>query len=671
MVWTINDEVIEQPDLLASQFEELRAAGFGGVAPYVRCSRYAWNDPPARKAFRAIDRLCRRHGMEFWLGADPRFVSRELLGDGPGLELLLFGNRARADVFPQYVDIVSGTFNVRCDLSPRHVHTLNEVAVELAPRGIAAVYAVRFAGEVADRVVDITRRARFFYNARDRYVEAFGQVGELKGDGWKVLAFFRAATNHVDFSDTEQMRRYLHMLSGLCAEGLRPDGLMWDEPGYTCTYGTLPYAPGIRRVYARKTGNEIEKNLWKLAVPAKDGSHAVVRIAYYEAIQRTLNVSNLSAARHAKKLWGKSLASGVHDTWHFESADMCDMNHGSLDLWKAAQAKSGGFVDLGGIDQLRDPASPWYTNLAAMSLICPSLAKLTPGRYAYNNLWTVGDDNRAGWQSTVMDHCVNVMALFGTGWMAHAYGPVGTIGEERSFLGSPPLPGYPGHSTWPHFPKWNRRLKEHLDAVEHRLPEGRLLVVFPVETLYALAGPAADELARDIFSLALALLDAHYLVDIQASSVCAAGRWSGEKFQLAGEQYRAAVFPYARVIAPDLVPVLRRGGDRVLCIGERPATRGRAVAADGVTLVPDSSAALRWLEGVQDLRPVDAPADCWVTLTRLARGSVVTAVPSRHGRRYRGSLGLEGASVELPESGGISRVAFINGAAPVVTTIPD
>ncbi len=166
-----------------------------------------------------------------------------------------------------------GAFSVRCDLSPRHVHTLNEVAVELAPRGIAAVYAVRFAGEIPDRVVDITRRARFFYNARERYVEAFGQVGELKGEGWKVLAFFRAVTNHVDFSDREQMRRYLHMLSGLCAEGLKPDGLMWDEPGYTCTYGTLPYAPGIRREFSRKTGNEIGENLWKLALPAKDGSH--------------------------------------------------------------------------------------------------------------------------------------------------------------------------------------------------------------------------------------------------------------------------------------------------------------------------------------------------------------------------------------------------------------
>jgi hypothetical protein len=80
---------------------------------------------------------------------------------------------------------------------------------------------------------------------------------------------------------------------------------------------------------------------------------------------------------------------------------------------------------------------------------------------------------------------------------------------------------------------------------------------------------------------------------------------------------------------------------------------------------------LRWLEGVQELRPVHAPADCWVTLTRLSRGSVVTAVPSRHGLRYRGPLGLEEVFAELPESGGLSRMAFMDGAAPVLATIPD
>ena len=80
-----------------------------------------------------------------------------------------------------------------------------------------------------------------------------------------------------------------------------------------------------------------------------------------------------------------------------------------------------------------------------------------------------------------MSHCVDTMAIFGLQWLAHAYGPVGTIGEERSFLGSPPLPGYPAHSTWPHFPEWNARLSEHLGAIDHTLPESGFSWCFPLK----------------------------------------------------------------------------------------------------------------------------------------------------------------------------------------------
>jgi len=611
--------------------------------------------------------------MEFWIGADPRFVSRELIGEGPGLELLLFGDRARAEVFPHYAEITGGRFTVRCDLSPRHVHTLNEVAVQFAPRGVARVYAVRFAGDTPAEVVDITPRSHLFHNARERYVEAFGSVAGLNGDGWKALAFFRAATNHVDFSDRVQMQRYLRMLSELRAEGLRTDGLMWDEPGYTCTYGTLPFAPAMRRKYTRATGRDLHRDLWKLALPAPDGSHVRVRVAYYEAIQETLNAANRASTRHARRLWGTTVASGVHDTWHFESADMCDMNHGSLDLWKARRSKTGGFVDLGGIDQLRDPASPWYANLAAMSVMCTSLARGSSGGYAYNNLWTVGDDDGAGWQATVMDHCVNVMAMFGTGWMAHAYGPVGTIGEERSFLGSPPLPGYPDHSTWPRFPQWNRRLKEHLATAEYRLPESRLLVLFPVESLYALAGPAADAVAREIFALTLALLDAHHLVDIQATSVCTKGRWIGGEYHLGGARYGAVILPFSPVVAPELLPILRSKGANVLYVGDRPqrTVRGKTVVQGRTALVPDIPGVVRWLDDRPDLRPVTAPAGSWVTMTRVSGGGLVTVVPSRHGSRYSGRLALGGAAVELPDSGGLTRVLFPVKGAPIITTPKD
>jgi hypothetical protein len=207
---------------------------------------------------------------------------------------------------------------------------------------------------------------------------------------------------------------------------------------------------------------------------------------------------------------------------------MCDMNHGSMNLWETAPAKSGGFVDLGAVNKLRDNESPWYSNFGAMSVVVASLGKLNEHPLAYNNLWTVGDDDGQGWQKKIMEHCVKVMALFGTRWLAHAYGPVGTIGQERTFLGTPELPGYPEHSTWPAFPTWNAFLSEALNETGGRLPKANLLVLYPVESMYALADHRADKVAEEIFAFILSLLDNHFHVDVLATTVARNGHWRGK-----------------------------------------------------------------------------------------------------------------------------------------------
>ena len=55
------------------------------------------------------------------------------------------------------------------------------------------------------------------------------------------------------------------------------------------------------------------------------------------------------------------------------------------------------------------------------------------------------------------------------------------------------------------------------------LPWSNVLVVFPVETLYALADTRADATARDIFRLILALVDVHFHVDVLAPSAMRKG----------------------------------------------------------------------------------------------------------------------------------------------------
>jgi hypothetical protein len=670
MVWTLTDEVIENKEKLESQFHEIHQSGFGGVAAYVRCSRYSWNDPPARAAFRVISRLCRKHDMACWLGPDPRFVSRQLIGSHGGMEVLLFGDRPRAEHFPNLAIPSDGKFNVRCSLEPRHVHTLNEVAIEYYPRGIARAFAIHESpdAQVPDKVIDVSKRVQFFYNARLRYVEAFGTIPELKQEGWRVLVFFHAETSHVDYSNPQHIRRYLSMLATLKREGVAADGIMWDEPGYTCTYGTLPFTGPILREYHHRTGKTLLDDLWKLVLPSDNDGHVRVRCSYYEAVQMTLNAANAATTKEIHRLWGVKAESGIHDTWHFESADMCDMNHGSLDLWKAMKAKTGGFVDLGGIDQLRQPDDPWYSHLAAMNVICASLGKMSKRRFAYNNLWTVGDDDGEGWQTTIMNHCVDTMAIYGLRWMAHAYGPVGTIGEERSFLGSPELPGYPLHSTWPHFPEWNKRLSAHLVAVEDKLPESKVLVVFPVESLYALAGQPADIVAREVFRLILKLVDHHFQVDVHSLSLCRDGQWKKNEFILGDSRYRAVVFPFPQILPPDGLSFVKRGTKNVFLMGGQPKrlTNGHACVVKGIQSGNSIDSVLDWLDTLPGARTLEAPERSWATITKLRDGAIISVCPSRHGYMFSGRLAYGDSSVVLPEHSGLTRVFFPRGGEPEI-----
>lgn len=667
MVWSITDAVIEDPAVREREFRDIAEAGFGGVAAFVRCSRYSWDDPLAVAAWRHINDACRSRGLQCWLGPDPRFVSHKLAQDSTGLEVLLFGNAGKADVVPNTAPVRDGRYSIRCLLPPRHVHTLTDVAIEFFPIGLARVYAFRNGSEALGRndIIDITAGARLFHNARDGYVEAFGTMPKRSGE-WSVIAFFHVRTNHVDFSSRLHLQRYGKMLEQLRKAGCRPNGIMWDEPGYTCQYGSLPWSPSIRKSYQGGKPSSLERDLWKLAFEAEDSSHIPVRLRYYQTVQNSVTRAEMDLRRTVRRLWGPGTILGIHDTWHFESADMCDMNHGSMDLWDSARAKSGGFVDLGGVSLLNDPDSSWYSNLAAMSVVASSLGKMSKLPLAYNNLWTVGDDDGQGWQKSVMEHCAKVMALFGTRWLAHAYGPAGTIGQERTFLGTPELPGYPNHSTWTSFPEWNAFVSRELNMVDKQLPETNVLLLYPVESLYAWADSRADKAAAEIFSLLCSLLDQHVQVDVLATSAVRKGRWSRNQFRVGSKTYDFVLCPHARIIDRQLFRVLKSVTQRVLFLFDAPAQfeNGKPVP-DAPASVPASEGLAR-IQSMNELRPVHAPEHSWVTMTRTRRGIIVSLAPSRAGYRYGGEVRMGNRSILLSETNQLKRILFPPAGQPVM-----
>jgi hypothetical protein len=669
MMWALTDAVIENTEVLEKQFHDIRDAGVQGVAPFVRCSRYSWDDGPARKALKHISVLCKDSSLENWIGPDPRFISH-LVGKGcSGLEVVLFGDRTRALQVPNTATVADGRFTVRCDLTPRHVHTLTEVAIDFRPLDLAGVYAIRDSARPAGPkdIIDVTDSTLLFFNARNRYAEAFGFFSPPDDDPWRIVAFFRCVTNHFDYSSDVQLTAYLKKLDRLKLDGVRTQMVMWDEPGFTCTYGNLAYTPAIRKEFKKKTGKQLSDVLWKLAFDAADRSHIPLRETYYRIVQYFVNDAQRRTIARAARLWGQEVRSGIHDTWHFESADMCDMNHGSLDLWRAGSVKNGGFVDLGGIDQLKGPDSAYYANLAMMCVTASSLGQLSRGKFAVNNLWTVGDDDGQGWQRTVMDHCVNVMAVFGNRWLTHIYGPVGTIGEEDRFLGSPPLPGYPNHSTWNGFPGWTQRLKDHFAVTRSKLPWTNLLLVYPVETMYAFGDTRADAVAREVFQLVLDLVDNHFHVMVVSPSALEHGQYHRGTFELGQRSFDGMVYPFADIVPASLLSLLRRWKERIVYYGGVPrlTTAGRAVSLTDEP-ASDRPGVLRWLERNTVARPVEAPSTAWTSITERSDGTLVTLCPARHGYHYAGRISFGGKSIDVGAQAGLVHVLFPQHGVPEV-----
>ncbi len=668
IMWTLTDKVIENSEVLEQQFFDIINAGFDGIAPFVRCSRYNWAAKPARQAIAHVRSLCEKHEIKLWLFPDPRFISRTIVQKSKGLPVLLCGEQVIAEKVPQLCDISNGSFNIRCHVPPRKGHMINEVGIEFTPVKLAAVYAVRDKDVIADDdIVDITSQAQLFYNAFEHYAEAFGKIKIEDEENWKVMAFFETVAIHFDFSNPQHLTDYISILVDFAKETGQADAFLWDEPGYTCVYGAFPFSEYLQNNFLKKTGMSLQDNLWKLVSKTQDNSHIRVRSHYFNAVQQSVNNAQKKSWDAVKKIWGEQTACGIHDTWHFEMGDMADMNHGSMDLWKGLISKDGGYVDLGAINYLKEPDSFYYKNFAALSMMCKSLGVFSQDKYAFNNMWTIGDDDGEGWQVTVMDYCVNAMIMLGQRWLAHIYGPVGVIGEEAGFLGSPPMPGHPDHSTWPHYPEWNERYEKHLNDVQHKLPEANVLVVFPAETMYAAANAACNKTALEVFDIILDLMDRHYQIDVVSSVILEKGKWQMGQFAVNDSKYDLILLPFANILPDHIVSILSENKDKVMFVESVPetSTNGEKIEADIQHYAKDRKTMIDLLDQM-DLKTVQAPDNCWVSVTQTGQGRVISLCPARHTYCYEGNVSFNGQQMNIDQSKGLTRILFPENGQPQI-----
>ncbi|MEM2914832.1 MAG: hypothetical protein QXH91_05475, partial [Candidatus Bathyarchaeia archaeon] len=671
MYYVLTDNAIEKPEVIKAQLKKLASAGFAGVLCAIRASRYGLEDHLVIQAVKEASQICHNHRMEFWFLLDPRLPSRyNNQHFGKGLEIVTCADAVWPKTSSNIQPIHEGRFNVRFHIEPRQTWTLQDVAITYIPRGLERVFAFpRSLTEYAsEQIIDITDQTRFFFNARDNYVEAFGSFDPPHNKSWSVLTFFRFETNYFDYSDPKHFSHYSKLVKLYADSGVELDRLIWDEPGYWCLFGIYPFSSSISN-HLRETSNfDLSENLWKLALPAKDRSHIYVRNSYFYHLQTTVIERQKETIRLGRQLWGKHLRSGIHHTWHFESADMADMNHGSIDPVRSLESVEAGFTDTIPINELREPDSPFYVNLAAMFVLTQSLAKFSISKEGYVNLWTSGHDDGSGFQNELMNHCVNLMLLFSVKWLAHCYGPVGLIGQEDTYLGSKYLPGYPDHSTWQDFPIWNKRLAKFERHGSRKLPTSNILVVFPVETICAIGNALANPIARDVFDLVLKLLDHHYLLDFISPTLLKHATFENGIFKLNEQKYMAVIYPHPRVLSASLLPLLESGRQKVFYGFQMPQwdTIGSTLNLEVQNYFTDSAQLLKMLALHKELRPVKAPQDTWISLIEDNDKHSVTLCSARANKTYSGMVTFREWSCDIGVRKGLTKVIFYDDAEPKI-----
>ncbi len=627
MFWTWQDRTIENPDVLLAELRDLKAAGFDGLFVMPRATRYHLFDEEMTAAVQLASEACRREGIEFIWGPDPRFAAHPIVAEtGYGAEVLLTGldfmaktpakDSKETDPDRQLLNecrVEGGRYSLRYNYPVRRdIHMLTEVSLWFNPAGVDRVVAYQRGADgkvLAASVRDITAGHHFFVNRAVSYVEVFGKV-ELPPGEWWVVAFPRFGTNLYAYDAPEHEKRMIALLDRYKERGIAFDGFWWDEPGYTLQFGQYAISDRIYADFQAKYGYDLKVKLHALLLPLDDASHLRVRHDYFQLVMDYVFGAERRFWQEGEKRFGR-LRMGIHHVWH----SMPDnIYHGSADYWRGLEAVDAGYTDDNGFESYFTCTLARKFEQISYMIQAASLGRFSRSGKAFYNRWGVkyGPEVAAYWN--------DLMPLFSNQWLQHSYGSTAAIGGGRDFG-----PGFPNHPTWPLLPGWVEKTRRVHAITGYRLPLAEVAVVYPVPTVIVGREPENDALLNRVNRLVGAMPAAGVGADAISEGFFAEGKLDGDAFVVRGQRYRAVVLPHARVLtAAGLVQVqaLRAAKFPVHFVDELPKA-----TLDGAPIaLPEATVAFRTPDDAATLPGLIESLHLPTALTRLP-GAYVSAVP--------------------------------------------
>ncbi len=405
-----------------------------------------------------------------------------------------------------------------------------------------------------------------------------------------------------------------------------------DEPsaGSLRPPDSIPWTPGMEKLYAKRFGREIFADLPLLFTPpGPDVSprHARARIDFFELWSRRFTEAYFLPLRRWCRRHG--LASGGH--LNGEDETLGAVRHGFGHALRQLRA-----MDLPGVDVIWRQLFPGQPAPHHFPKLASSAAHQNGTRHAFTESFAVYGN---GLTPAQMKWLVDYQFVRGIDLLVGACYPLGT--REHHMTGERPHFGRcnPLWDSMTAFHAYTARLGYCLSVGE---PDITAALYYPARDLWARGEAAADRAAAHD-ALAAELLARQCDFDLIDDDALAAARFDGGSLAVGPMRYRTVVCGPSRWMHPAARERLRAfaaAGGAVLCLEHAPASTGVPPAEAGAFRVfPDLSGLGRELAPTVVLSP--ATRTLRVAARRVRGGRLVFLFHEGGGPSYSGRFRSE------------------------------
>lgn len=637
MFWLLKDAEIEQPELLESQFNDLKSSGFTSLYVMLRSSRYSVFDTEVMAAAKRASEMCHNNNIVFHFGLDPRFGASNITRkSGHGAQFLLatkdfFNTESLTQDSDKLVNpetyrlnetkVVNDAYNLKYKYpSRRDSHVLTDVGMWFNPKCVEKVYAYqRKNGKVVvSSIRDITTDHHLFINRSFYYLEIFGKIVLPQGD-WYVTAFPRFDTNLYAYELKDHQQQFENLIGEYYNKGVELDGFVWDEPGYCLEIGKYVISDQLYKDFQAKYGYDLKSKLYALTLHLDDESQLQVRNDYFNLLTDYVFGAQLKCLNKAKQ-YNSKIRMGIHATWHDIVSE--DMFHGAGNLWKSLDGVDGGYTDRGWFESYCSDSATMRHRLhtVAFMVIAKGLARYTVSQKAHFNQWGVKYDN------DIVIYWNDLMAAFSNEWINHSYGYTGVLGADRSFG-----PGYPNHKSWSILPVMIDKCKKVNEITSYTIPLGEVAIVYPNTTLMSIWPYEGIPMETKILELIGAMPALGIQADVIGSNFLDEATVNNGKLTVRGHTYQAVILPYNKILSEKSLNVLKQliaQKAKVYFAGDTPCMR-----LDGTSININIKKTIS-LSGdinktIDELKRLNIPSSC-----SSLNGAYLNLIPSEEKNSY-------------------------------------